>query len=219
MRALLVGTVAVVLLAGCAAQPQVPAGISDEEAGRLIYAAMVTDIRRLQQEYPEAVEPAVVAEQIATDWDQWLELQASCLDSEGFDPVEITPEGLVVGGEEALLAQARLHCAYRFPIDPRLLGALSAAQAEWAWDYWDTRLIPCVERLGYRVPGVPARAEFVRNAVGRIGQLPWTPYLAMRVGSAEEKADIDAACPPLPSDPYSLYETTVRPVLILQPTD
>src|SRR5690606_41773782 len=63
-----------------------------------------------------------------TDWDQWRELQASCLDSEGFDPVEITPEGLVVGGEEAPLAQARLHCAYRFPIDPRLLGALSAAQ-------------------------------------------------------------------------------------------
>jgi hypothetical protein len=100
-----------------------------------------------------------------------------------------------------------------------MLGALSAEQAEYAWDYWDSRLIPCVEELGYKVPAVPARSEFVRNAVGRIGRLPWTPYLAMRVESEQEKASIDAACPPLPEDPFSLYENAVRPVLIVQETD
>jgi hypothetical protein len=216
MRAVLVGTVAVVLLAGCAAQPQVPPGLTDEEANRLILVALAQDMAQLQQQVPGAEGPSVVGEDVAANWDDWMNLQTYCLRAAGFDPVTISEDGVFVGGDTDSVRKARVHCAYRFPLDPRLRGALSSEQAEYAWDYWDARLIPCVEELGYTVPGVPARPEFVRNAVGRIGRLPWTPYLAMRVQSDEEKAVIDAACPPLPEDPYNLYENTALPLFIVQ---
>lgn len=217
MRGLLVGGVAALLLAGCAAPPQVPAGLSDEEAGRLILVSMARDIAELQQQVEGATGPSSVGDEVAESWDDWMNLQTYCFESAGFSPVEVTEEGFVVGGDVDLVRQAWVHCAYRFPLDPRLLGALSTEQAEYAWDYWDQRLIPCVEELGYTVPGVPIKAEFVSNVVGRIGPLPWTPYLAMRVQSNEEKAAIDAACPPLPEDPYNLYENTMLPFVIVQP--
>ncbi len=215
MRALLVGGAAMLLLAGCAAQPQVPEGISDEEAGRLILASLARDIAELQRQVPGATGPSTVGEEVAENWGDWMNLQSYCLKAAGFSPVMVTKDGFVIGGDTDLVREARVHCAYRFPLDPRLLGALSTEQAEYAWDYWDQRLIPCVEELGYTVPGVPIKSEFVSNAVGRVGRLPWTPYLAMRVQSNEEKAAIDAACPPLPEDPYNLFEHTALPVLIV----
>ena len=215
MRSVLVGGVAVLLLGGCAAEPQVPEGLTDEEAGRLILVAMARDISELQRQVPGADGPSIVGEEVVDNWGDWMNLQSDCLKAAGFSPVQVTKDGFIVGGDTDLVREARVHCAYRFPLDPRLLGALSSEQAEYAWDYWDQRLIPCVEELGYTVPGVPIRAEFIRNAVGRVGRLPWTPYVAMRVQSNEEKAAIDEACPPLPEDPYNLYENTALPVLIV----
>lgn len=214
MRLAPLGIVAVVLLTGCAAQPPVPEGLTDEEAGRLVLVSLAADTALLQEQLPDA--SLQLGDGLTDDWDVWVDLQVMCLEAAGFAPVLIDA-GLLISGDTDLVRAARIHCAYRFPLDPRQLGALSSEQAEWAWDYWDTRLIPCVEALGYTVPGVPQRAEFVRNAVGRIGSLPWTPYLAMRVQSNEEKAAIDGACPPLPDDPYGLFAQHRLPTVTVPP--
>jgi hypothetical protein len=217
MRLAPVGIVAVLLLEGCATQSTVPSGISDEEAGRLLLVALASDTARLQEAIPGSSISLQIGDELSDNWEDWIGLQVQCLEAAGFDPVSVTDTGFMIGGDEDRVLEARLHCKYRFPLDPRLLGALSSEQAQWAWDYWDTRLIPCVEALGYTVPGVPQRDEFVRQAVGRIGPLPWTPYLAMRVQSNQEKAAVDAVCPPLPADPYQLYASHALPTLIVLP--
>lgn len=217
MRRAPIGIAAVLLLAGCATQPPVPPGLTDEEAGRLVLVSLAADTALLQQQVPDASVSLQIGDELTDDWDVWLDLQVSCMEDAGFAPVSVTESGFMVGGDTDQVRAARIHCSYRFPLDPRVLGALSSEQAEWAWDYWDTRLIPCVQALGYRVPAVPQREEFVRNAVGRIGPLPWTPYLAMRVGSNEEKAAIDKACPPLPDDPYGLFAMHRLPTLTVLP--
>lgn len=208
---------ALLLLTGCAAQPQVPAGLTDEESARLVLASMAAEVASLQAQVPGAQPPSMVGEEYAENWDDWLALQQLCLESAGFDPVVVNRKGFFIGGDSDAVREARVHCAFRFPLDPRLRGALSTEQAGYAWDYWDSRLIPCVERLGYRVVGVPSRGQFIEMVVGRIGRLAWTPYQGMRIASQAEKDLIDEACPPLPVDPYNLYERTAIPLLILLP--
>lgn len=98
----------------------------------------------------------------------------------------------------AALDRAYFRCTLQYPVeigDPTAEGLLSQDQLAWLYDYYDTRLIPCLRLTGYLVGAIPQREEFVDSIFGH-----WSPYYAMspQPDSPSEWAQIDVRCPPPP---------------------
>lgn len=102
------------------------------------------------------------------------------------------------GADAAALDRAYFRCALQYPVeleDPTEAGLLSEAQLAWLYDYYDTRLIPCLRLSGYLVGTIPQRDDFVDSIFGH-----WSPYYAMspQPDNPSEWARIDVRCPPPP---------------------
>lgn len=79
-------------------------------------------------------------------------------------------------------------CFKRYPVSPDspdLDFILNKAQADYLYDYYVERLIPCLESIGMTVGEAPRRVEFTRLPYGALG---WSPYLVM---SPQPRADDD----------------------------
>lgn len=200
---------AVLLLAGCATPSPVPPGATDAEADRVVAQQLVHYWSSLG--LGQSQNGRVVADRIAfTTADSWASQQVTCLVAAGLDAREVSG-GFAIDSNGALSnaegIDAQLTCLAQYPVDPRVDGFLSDAQALYMYDYFTQRLAPCLELLGYDVPPAPARGSYLHLL--RVG-IPWTPY--ERAGGAPiastpaEWQVIDARCPALPSEPFSRFQ-------------
>lgn len=85
-------------------------------------------------------------------------------------------------------------CDLQYPLavdDPAALGYLSAAQADYLEEYYQSRVIPCIRLLGYHV-----RAE--RPLSDDEVHYWWQPYTQMspQPESRDEWLEIERRCPP-----------------------
>lgn len=92
-------------------------------------------------------------------------------------------------------------CSLQYPVeytDPTAAGLLSEQQLGWAYDYFESRLIPCLRLAGYVVSDQPSRESFVAAPWGT-----WSPYFAMShpPTSSDAWARLDLRCPPLAIGP------------------
>lgn len=210
MAVRLVGLAAVVLLlAGCAAPAPVPPGATDAEAEAVVTEQLTTYWSSLGLD--QALGDRPTPQRIAfTTADSWASAQVTCLVAAGLDAREVSG-GFAIDSDGALTRSegiaAQLTCLAQYPVDPRVDGFLSDAQALYMYDYFTERLVPCLELLGYDVPPAPARSSYLHLL--RVG-IPWTPYERADSGpiatTPAEWEIIDAKCPALPTDPFSRFQ-------------
>lgn len=199
----------VLLLAGCATPAPIPPGATDAEAERVVAEQLVHYWSALG--LGQSQNGRVVATRIAfTTADSWASQQVTCLVAAGLDAREVSG-GFAIDSNGALSQadgiDAQLTCLAQYPVDPRVDGFLSDAQALYMYDYFTQRLAPCLELLGYDIPPAPDRNSYVHLL--RVG-VPWTPYEGADSGpiatTPEQWQVINAKCPALPSEPFSKFQ-------------
>ena len=209
LRSGVTALVAVLLLTGCATPTPIPPSITDDEAESIVtlqldrYWAELS--RGEDRQFP-------TFERVAFSTpDTWASVQVSCLIAAGLDAREVSG-GFAIDGYGSLSPgegdRAQVVCLGEYPVDPRAQGFLSDAQVLYAYDYFTERLAPCLQLLGFAVPPAPARSSYADST--RDG-LFWTPYGQSPPieATAEEWSVINAKCPPLPAEPFSLFQPPV----------
>ena len=216
--ALLAGLLGACTMAGCAASdPPIPAALSDEQALELAMSRYQYDLRLLLEDFPDAALPELGIVTMVASRTEWSQFQVMCLVNEGIRGATPTRDGYAIDGDNQPVdeAVARFTCRYRFPIDPRVLGALSSEQAGYAWDYLVERVVPCMRSIGFE-PSPPAdRDEFIAYSARVWGSVLWSPY-----GRFEdpffgpERTIVDRHCPALPDDPFAVFNGTLTARLL-----
>ena len=125
----------------------------------------------------------------------------SCLRAANVDPEGIYGFAAYDSGPVGTRAYLVYYtCVAEFPVNPLDIGYLSRAQLDFMYDYYTTRLAPCLRLLGYAVTAAPPREEFAATALP--GQA-WDPYSEVHPAPGKYSwATIDEACPPLPAGTY-----------------
>ena len=200
-------------VSGCAASPApMPAGISDERALELALSRYQYDQRLLLEDYPQASLPELGVVTLVSSRTEWSGFQVMCLVNEGISGAIPTRDGYAIDGDNAPVdeAVARFTCRYRFPIDPRVLGALSPEQAGYAWDYLVERVVPCMRSIGFEPSPSPSRDDFIAYSERVWGAVLWSPYGRFSDKFfGPERTVIDQHCPPLPDDPFAVFNGTL----------
>lgn len=212
MRAWVAAPVAALLLvSGCAATTTVPPGPTEAEVDALVSQQL--DEQWILLDLPRSVAKPQVTRVAFTSPSTWSYRQLGCYLSSRLDARDssgdITVNGLQPGVQSASPYAVQLAvwtCQAQYPRDPRLTGYLSDAQVLYMYDYFSTRLAPCLRLLGYAVPTPPARADYLASV--RSGGA-WDPYYSAD-GTAIVQAPSDVErlnlqCPPLPDDPFWAY--------------
>ncbi|MCU1439792.1 MAG: hypothetical protein JWP85_789 [Rhodoglobus sp.] len=193
------------LLAGCAAPASVPAGPSVAEIDSVVQQQLDSQ----WDSYPGlegAMKPQV--DRVAfTSAETWASMQVSCLNERGIDAREVSGGYTVEGLDDPVAARVAMWvCLGEYPRDPRDAGYLSDPQILYMYDFYVSRLGPCMKLLGYAVSDPPAREDYVDRL--RSGNY-WSPYFAegwepQRI-DVEKWERVDFECGRLPDDPYHQY--------------
>jgi hypothetical protein len=198
-------------VSGCSAPAAVPLGPSDAEVDELI--AQELDVRWQSYGFPPDRPRPEVARIAFTTLDTWTTTQVTCLRDAGLDASEVSG-GFVVSGTEPAdydSREAMWVCQAQYPRDPRGSGFLSIAQILYMYDFYTTRLRPCMQLLGYTVTQPPDRLAYV--GLLRSGSY-WSPYFGEGNEPQQIDADkwrlVDAECSHLPKDPYWPYHPLSR---------
>jgi hypothetical protein len=207
-------TATTVLLAGCTASgppAPLPEPLSDEEVAEIV--RVDADIRwaALETLVDGAPRPGAVFIEFTTA-ESWAAVMAQCMRESGVESAKVRKEGggLTYRSDGAGARVVFFGCSVAYPVDPRSEGYLSEAQRGYAWDYWATRTVPCLEGLGFPVPAIPDRDAFIARSYAGTS---WNPYLLILaetlvpdspVPKEPPWALIDATCPPL-TDPYPVF--------------
>jgi hypothetical protein len=141
--------------------------------------------------------------------DTWSTVQTSCLQAAGLQAREISG-GFTIDDPGDLdateVSLAQWTCLRQYPVDPRITGFLSDAQVLFMYDYFVSRLTPCIATLGFDVTPPPQRDQYL--ALVRAGS-SWSPYIGADgepiARSPGEWALVNGRCPPLPDDPFGPY--------------
>ena len=215
---LLAGGCLAALLAGCAAPVEpIPAGLSDTEAMELSLSRYSYDLNLLLQQYPDAEVPGVGTSTMVTSRVEWSQFQVMCLVNHGIRGARATTDGYVVqaANDPQTEAVAQFVCRYQYAIDPRVLGALSAEQAGYAWDYLVERVVPCMRSIGFEPSPPPSRDDFIAFSEHVWGAALWTPYGRFTDKFfGPERVVVDRHCPPLPDDPFAVFNGTLTDRII-----
>lgn len=192
---------AVGTLAGCAATPPPPAPLSQQQLDEITSAdndarwqflfGARTDVAR-----PQVTRLGYVAAGKAEAF------YKRCLDAAGVNQDYVYGFGSGAGDPQGLTAAylAYYVCVAQHPVDPISVGFLSDAQLGFEYDYFVTRLAPCLRSLGYAVPTPPTREQFVGTSFTGRG---WDPYAQVHPQPGRHSWDfVDEACPPLPAGVY-----------------
>ena len=210
---LLVGASVVVTLIGCAAPTEpVPPGISDAEALELSLSRYAYDLDLVLENYPDVTLPQPLVSTMVSSRAEWSQAQVGCLVGMGIDGVRSTPAGYTVQAlnDPETEALARFVCRYQYPLDPRVMGALSAEQAGYAWDYLVHRVVPCMRSIGFEPSPYPDRDDFIAYSARVWGAALWTPYGRFTDKYfGPERTVVDQHCPPLPDDPFAVFNGTL----------
>ena len=199
------GSVAVValaaslaLLAGCAPAPQLPAPITPAEAK--------SRIAEQNQQWWDSMfpdEPMPVIEPVAyVSVDDPGTATIDCLRDAHIDGLVFGTDASwsISNGSASTMEQvsrAQFICAMKYPYDlsdPAALGMLSDDELAWIWNYNQSRLVPCLQLLGYTV--INRTGDYAEGSY-------WIPYYEMAPipRSNEEWERIDLRCPPSPVGP------------------
>jgi hypothetical protein len=197
MRRALVLVVAVTLLAGCSAEPTLPAPMTDAE---LMDAQVRNDLQWWDSMFPGEPPPAVSVERWV-DVDEQLQVTTDCLKIYGIDGIEITAGGWSYQGDDPAIVdrvqRAQWECHQRYPLalDATRAWYLSEAQLDYIYRYFESRLVPCLRLEGYEVRPMPDHATFMETSVHSPA---WNPYyeLTPMPNQGDEWLPIAVACPP-----------------------
>lgn len=189
--------VCVALLAGCAPAPaadpmsdELRAGIAQERAGRLW--------RPIAEEYPEALQPSVSVDQIGPDFDR-IALLADCYRQHGFD-VKNASGGITYGptaGMSQIDFEVRQYeCAVKVVLLRDIASSLDEYQLGALYDYYVSKLRPCLQFAGQPTTDPPDRADFLLEVYSTM----WSPYDAVTQTNpdAAALAELERRCPALP---------------------
>lgn len=148
--------------------------------------------------FPDASRPdaALVRFVSVTEMPQ---VQADCMHEQGFPDVRTTPDGGVTianvpEGQQEALAVARYVCGVQYQVDPKYTDPFTTDEVNQLYDYFTTKLAPCLEAEGYAVPDIPSRGTFLDS----YASTGWNPYVSVETPSQDEWYRINLACPPWP---------------------
>lgn len=212
--AAIVAVMAALGLVACAPAgppPPLPEPLSDAEITEIL--RVDADIRwaALETLVDGAPRPGAVFLQFTTATD-WPAVMAECMRESGVQSAKVRKDGggLTYRSDGAGERVIFYGCSVAYPVDPRSEGYLSEAQRGYAWDYWTTRTVPCLQGLGFPVPGIPERDAFIARSYAGTS---WNPYLLILAETLVPDSPvpkeppwdlIDATCPPL-TDPYPVF--------------
>jgi hypothetical protein len=190
-----VGVLTAGLLTGCATPPPVSPALT--EAERDAFTAERNDARwqrffsdRTDIQPPE-IEVVAYVEPGGT-----LRRWASCINEAGYEQVREYGDGLTFNVDRSEVDAAYLAfytCAAQYPVDPAQLGYLSQRQLGLLWDYYETRLLPCLA-----LNGVPSSLDLTREQFIALGlaDAPPNPYTSVVGVTGSEWRALDVQCPP-----------------------
>jgi hypothetical protein len=194
------------LFAACAPAPEMPAPITYAEAKKRVNENNEAWWHGM---FPD--EPMPVVEPI-----EYLEPDSSgsevvdCMKDANLEGVSFGYNFWRVTGQSPSVMdpvnRAYFVCSMQYPYDisdPARMGMLSDAELDWIWDYNQTRLVPCLQLLGYTVINRPG--DYIEGSGSY-----WIPYyeMAPMPASAAEWERIDLRCPPSPVGPPFYHPTS-----------
>ena len=191
------------LLTGCAPHTELPAPLTQQQLDAIVAADNDARWSFLFADRTDVVRPQVQRIDYVTP--QKAEaIYKNCLSSTGVDLDYVFGFGNYTSDPTGLTAAylAYYTCVAEYPIDPRAIGYLSAAQLDYMYDYFTERLAPCLRSLGYHVDPAPPRSAFAGTSFNGSA---WDPYDDVHpVPGKYSWALIDEQCPPLPAQTYGL---------------
>lgn len=176
------------LLAGCAATPVVPPGITTEE-----FEAIIDQQNAGWWESIAPGEPRPVIEPIEyLQLGEESALVQQCILDANIDGVTESPGGSINFNYDPAdpksnnaFDRANYICAMQYPYDrsdPAAMGYFSEAQLGYLYDYFAERSVPCLRMLGYSVSDPPDRQQFVDKFYVNGW---WMPYYELTPGMDE----------------------------------
>lgn len=175
-----------------------------------------TEQENWQQQWPGEPMPQVAPVRTVDGYDEQNSAVAICLDElriPGFEmDADFTSWSFVPADKDGMdvLNKAHWTCRQQFPIDPDspdVSFVLSHEQAEYLYDYYEQRLIPCLESHGVGLDGVMSREHYLATPWA---WWSWSPYAAVTPAPATTAAltELQELCerPPV-SLPIIVYGT------------
>ena len=191
-----------VLLGGCVATTEIPAGGMSRSELLEVRAAQL-DVAWERLDLPDELRPAE-REFTVVPGDEWAARVAGCMTAAGYENYEAV-DGRIQVGKASTLSEPSgekldfYECRVLFQSDPADGAELNREQRDYLYDYYLTSLVPCLELQGVHIEDPPTREEFAETGVG----VGWNPYYAMDALSFGEVVADDAllaACPSFPGD-------------------
>lgn len=187
--------IAALLLVGCAQERQHPIPLTDAE--RLAFENEWEDQLWAQYGQDDAARPMVIREHVPRALRGPAEYQ--CMLDLGFNSsrYSVSNGRLNVNspppdGPEAV---ALFACQARFVPEPAERGYYSASELNFAYDYMQDWLVPCLTDAGHPEPKGLPRADVAAGP----GLLLWNPYDEVGPLMTQEQRDaVILRCPPLP---------------------
>ena len=195
------------LLAGCAPAVDLPPPITQAEAKKVM-----ADQQLSWWESMFPGEPMPVVDPIEfVDPNTYGTQSNDCLKAANLEGISFSPDGgwtTTTGSREQLdlINRALFICSAEYPYDtsdPADMGLLSDEQIGWIWSYNKTRLVPCLQQLGYAVTN--RSGDYVEGTGGL-----WIPYYDMTPAPTQEEWPlIELHCPrsPVGPDYRPIYQT------------
>ncbi len=183
----------VLAVSACAAAPPQPDGLTPQGVSDFVVATNETRWNSIvgdrQIDRPDVDFVRFVMQRDAPS--TWVE----CMAAAGYPNALAVGRGVYFGtedGDDSPGARAALWgCTVEYPVHPAYLGRLSSDQQTYLYDSWVERVIPCLRALGFSVPILESRGEFL--SVHEV--YLWSPYDLVHTSTLSWDS-IDQACPP-----------------------
>jgi hypothetical protein len=188
----------VLMLSGCVVASPRPAGLTEQQQHEFALQAQAR--QWMYAEIPHREQPVVAPTFVApADVDR---LVFECLVDAGLGDVYALEQGGLVSFGSLKTPDEHVAyyiCSVRYWASPRYWGYLSTEELDWAYDYYQDWLVPCLEARGYELPLAPRRAEVTATP----GYLAWNPYSQLGARITDEKIkELEYECPYYPPGLY-----------------
>lgn len=203
-RVLAGAAASLLVLSGCAAEPQLPPGPTEAEV-----RAIIDEQNEMwwSSMFPDEPQPVVEPIAYLGEGDTGLLINDCVADSAA--GLATSDDGVVIYPEDAegmrAFDRAWFICTLKYPtdwsrVDAAERGFLSEPQIDWMYGYLTERTAPCLRALGFALPEPPERQAYLDGYHG--GSTWWDPYYQAVPSIQEDDWEwIDFRCPPPPIGP------------------